>query len=97
MLSQFLPDDAINEATIKTPILKLRGKTLIFGNVVYQIHNISSIGLVNLTTTKSTPSFYWAVLVIGIFLLFIPNTQAKIVGFLTLAFVAWLFFQHNLN
>jgi len=98
MLSQFLPDETSKTNEIKTPLIKVRGKTLIFGNVVYQIHNISSIGLVDLTTTKPIPRFYWALLFLGVVFLFvIPNIQAKILGLLILAFVAWLFYQHNLN
>jgi hypothetical protein len=98
MLSQFLPDETSKTNEIKTPLIKVRGKTLIFGNVVYQIHNISSIGLVDLTTTKPIPRFYWALLFLGVVFIFaIPNIQAKILGLLILAFVAWLFYQHNLN
>lgn len=49
-LSQVLPDSD-NEECLKTPLLKIRGKTMFFGNVIYQISNISSIGFVDLTTT----------------------------------------------
>jgi hypothetical protein len=98
MLSQFLPDDPNKTTEVKTPLIKVRGKTLIFGNVVYQIPNIASIGLVDLTSTKPIPRFYWALLFLGIVFLFvIPNTEAKIIGFLILALVAWLFYQHHLN
>ncbi|MBO1058117.1 MAG: hypothetical protein HEQ27_17015 [Dolichospermum sp. JUN01] len=97
MLSQFLPDNPSNTTEIKTTILKIRGKTLIYGNVVYQIHNISSIGLVDLTTTKPIPKLYWSLLVIGILFLLIPNAQPRILGFLLLVIVSWLFYQHNLK
>lgn len=98
MLSQFLPDEPDKTTEVKTPLIKVRGKTLLFGNVVYQIHNISSIGLVDLTTTKPIPRFYWALLFLGIVFLFVvPDQQAKILGFLILCLVAWLFYQHHLN
>lgn len=97
MLSQFLTDDNNNTTEIKTPILKVRGKTLVFGNVVYQIHNISSIGLVDRTTVKPIPKFFWALLLIGIVFVLFRNLIAILLGILILAFVAWLFYYHHKN
>jgi hypothetical protein len=82
---------------IKTSVLKIRGKTLVCGNVIYQIHNISSIGLVDLTTTRIMPTFYWILLLIGILCLFVSDTTTKFVGFGLLSLVVWLFYQHNSN
>jgi hypothetical protein len=97
MLNQFLTDNTTDTTEVKPSVLKVRGKTLIFGNVVYQIHNISSLGLVDLSTTKPIPRFFWALVLIGLVFLFVPNIQAKILGVLILAFVAWLFYQHHQN
>ncbi|MBC1275126.1 hypothetical protein GNF10_03800 [Nostoc sp. UCD121] len=99
MLSQFLPDENNSPTEIKTSIIKIRGKTLIYGNVVYQIHNIASIGLVDLTTTviKPMPKLFVVLPIIGIFFLFIPSQVAKILGFLFIALGAWLIYQHNQN
>jgi hypothetical protein len=99
MLSQFLPDDNSSPTEIKTSLIKIRGKTLIYGNVVYQIHNIASIGLVDLTSTviKPMPQLLVVLPIIGIFFLFIPSELAKILGFLLIALGAWLIYQHNLN
>ncbi|BAY17372.1 hypothetical protein NIES21_32090 [Anabaenopsis circularis NIES-21] len=99
MLSQFLPDEPTQPTEIKTSIIKIRGKTLIYGNVVYQIHNITSIGLVDLTTTviKPMPKLFIVLPIIGILFLFIPSSIAILIGILLIALGAWLIYQHNLN
>lgn len=99
-LSQLISDET-NYPTeeIKTSILKIRGKTLIYGNVIYQIHNISSIGLVSKTTTtiKAMPKFYIALPIVGILLCFIPSDVARILGALIIIIGAWLIYRHNVN
>ena len=55
-LSQILPDNDDRDF-LKTPLLKIRGKTMFFGNVIYQINNISSIGFVDLTTTTKISNY----------------------------------------
>ena len=99
MLSQFLPDETSQTNEIKTSIIKIRGKTLIFGNVVYQINNITSIGLVDLTTTdiKPMPKLFVALPVIGFLFLFIPYEMAKVFGVLLILLGFWLIYQHNQN
>lgn len=98
-LSQFLSDETIYPTEIETSILKIRGKTLIYGNVVYQIHNIASIGLVDLTTTitKPIPKLFLALPLIGISLCFIPSELPIILGLLLIAVGAWLIYQHYMN
>src|SRR5689334_7619873 len=99
MLSQFLPDDNNSPTEIKTSIIKIRDKTLIYGNVVYQIHNIASIVLVDLTTTviKPMPKLFIVLPIVGILFLFIPSEVPRILGCLLIALGAWLIYQHNLN
>lgn len=99
MLSQFLPDEPNQPTEIKTSIIKIRGKTLIYGNVVYQIHNIASIGLVDLTTTviKPMPKLFVVLPIIGVIFLFITSYIAKLIGFLLIVIGSWLIYQHNLN
>jgi hypothetical protein len=97
MLNQFLADESEDSKEVKPSIIKVRGKTLIFGNVVYQIHNISSIGLVDLTTTKPIPKYFWGLLVAGILLFLTPMIQPRILGVICLAVVAWLFYNHFLS
>jgi Family of unknown function (DUF6232) len=97
MLNQFLPDDLSGNTEIKTSFLKIRGKTLIYGNVIYQIHNISSIGFVDLTTTKLVPRFYYILLIIGILCILVSDITVRSVGLFLLLSVGWLFYQHNLN
>ena len=99
-LSQFLPDET-SYATeeINTTILKIRGKTLVFGNVIYQIHNIASIGLVSdiKIDTKQMPKLYIALPCIGFGLCFIPSEVAKIVGALIIVLGLWLIYRHNMT
>lgn len=66
-LSQILPDGD-REDLLKTPFVKIRGKTMFFGNVIYQISNISSIGFVDLTTTTriKMPLINYIMLVAGV-------------------------------
>lgn len=99
-LGQFLVDENSDSTEeINTKILKIRGKTLIFGNVIYQIHNIASIGLVNRskekTRPKPMPKLYIALPFVGIGLFLIPSQVAKILGALIIFLGIWLIYQHN--
>lgn len=99
MVNRFLSNesDQINE--IRTSILKIRGKTLIFGNSIYQIPNISSLEVVDLSTVKPIPKYFLWLLIIGLVLLFIPNAGLRILGVVILGVLGWLFyrFQQNKN
>jgi hypothetical protein len=99
MLGDFLLDNSTltEQVEIKTSIIKIRGKTLIYGNVVYQIRNITSIGLVKRTTVKQTPKWYWSFLSMGVMLVFVPNLFARIFGALIIALGVWLLYQHHIN
>ncbi|NEQ86522.1 MAG: hypothetical protein F6K26_42600 [Moorea sp. SIO2I5] len=101
MLSNFLPDEVTDPIEVKTSFLKIRGKTLIFGNVVYQIHNIASIGLVDLrrTATYKKPISQLSIaLFVILILLFI---YANFFGFSSQIFVlfiaigAWLIYDYK--
>ena len=48
-LNQIITDNN-EEDVFKSPILRIRGKCLFFGNVIYQIHNISSIGFLTFSS-----------------------------------------------
>lgn len=80
-LSQILPDNDDRDF-LKTPLLKIRGKTMFFGNVIYQINNISSIGFVDLTTTTKIkmPSINYLLLFAGVLCLFIPQEFVGVLG-----------------
>ena len=99
-LSQFIPDSS-DENILKTPLVKIRGKIMIFGNVVYQISNISSIGFVNLSTIKETPKFYWFLVGLGAIIFIGSLSSFEFIGILIgLIFVAlgiYLIKQHNKN
>ena len=99
-LSQVLADESSYPTEeINTKILKIRGKTLIFGNVIYQIHNIASIGLVDMTKTSVTPmpKLFVVLPFIGIALCFIPSELAKILGIALILIGVYLIYKHNIN
>ena len=98
-LNQIITDNN-EEDVFKSPILRIRGKCLFFGNVIYQIQNISSIGFVNLTTERKMPSFYWVLIGIGA-ITFLGSLSNSLTGVLIgLALVVlgiYLIYQHNKN
>ncbi|MBW4479937.1 MAG: hypothetical protein KME54_24625 [Tolypothrix brevis GSE-NOS-MK-07-07A] len=99
-LNQFLPDETSYPTDeINTTILKIRGKTLIYGNVIYQIHNIASIGLVDMTKTTVTPmpKLFVFLPFVGILLCFIPSELAKILGVVIIFIGVYLIYKHNKN
>lgn len=97
MVNDLLPKDAKEPVKVKTSLIKVRGKTLIYGDSVYQIHNITSLSFVDLTTEKKIPRYFFILLFIGIVLLLVPDTTARILGLLILAVDIWLFVQHQRN
>ncbi|MEM9542859.1 MAG: DUF6232 family protein [Cyanobacteria bacterium P01_E01_bin.42] len=82
---------------IKTPTLKIRGKTLIFANSVYQISNIASVSLVDLSAEKSMPKYFLWMLIGGIVLLFIPMNQLRVLGVIILGVLIWQFIEYQKN
>ncbi|NEP22743.1 DUF6232 family protein [Moorena sp. SIO3I6] len=84
----------------KNGILKVRGKTLIFGNVVYQINNISSIGLVKRTNSiQKIPitKFILVLIIIDVYLFFTPNLHLKVLGVIILVFLVWKVYNFYKN
>jgi Family of unknown function (DUF6232) len=96
MMNQFLPIQGEESNEIKTSFLKVRGKTLILRNSIYQIANISSIDLVDLSTTKPMPRYFIWLFLIGIALLFFPD-NFKILGVIVLCVLGWFFYQYQVN
>ena len=101
MVNDLLPKDAKEPVKVKTSLIKVRGKTIIFGNSVYQIHNITSLSFVDLTTEEKKPKKHFRyqliLLFIGIVLLLVPDITARILGLLILGVDIWLFVQHQRN
>jgi hypothetical protein len=97
-LNQLFPqvnsDSDQKDKTIKTSLLEVVKNTLVFDNTVYQIRNISTIALADLTKTyainTSVPSWYWFLLALGFILI-----SAYGLGILILIFVGWLFWRHH--
>jgi hypothetical protein len=94
-LHQLLPQensDSDNK-TIKTSLLKIVNNTVIFDNTVYQIRNISTVALADLTEThainQAVPGWYWFLVTLGVVLLFFYG-----IGIFILVGVGWLFWQH---
>ncbi|NEO88997.1 MAG: hypothetical protein F6K56_01440 [Moorea sp. SIO3G5] len=97
MLSNFLPDDVSEQTEVQTSFLKIRGKSLIFGNVVYQIHNITSIGLVYLSR-NATYKKPMTKLSIVLFIIMIIALATVLYGFssniiVVIAIGAWLIYD----
>ena len=99
-ISQILPDND-TEDLLKTPLVKIRGKTMFFGNVIYQINNISSIGFVDLTTTTriKMPFINYILLFLGVACIFIAQEimgmLGIILGFILIGFSIYLMFKHQ--
>jgi Family of unknown function (DUF6232) len=95
-LHQLLPQGSNEQdnKTIKTSLLKIVDNTLVFGNTVYQVRNISSVTLADLSETYSVnmnvPAWYWFLVALGIVLLFF-----FFIGIFVLGYVGWLFWQHS--
>lgn len=84
-----------NEArTVKTSLLKIINNTVVFGNSVYQIRNICTVELADLTQehliNQTVPREYWFLLALGVVLISFYG-----LGILLLIFVAWLFWKHS--
>jgi hypothetical protein len=97
-LHQLLPqgnsDSDKKNPLIKTSLLKVIDNTLVFDNTVYQIRNISTVALADLTEVyainTSVPSWYWFLLALGFILIAFYG-----LGILILIYVGWLFLQHR--
>lgn len=93
LLSEGNSDSNNKNKPIETPLLKVLNNTIVFDNTVYQIRNISTVALADLTKTyainTSVPSWYWFLVVLGLCLIF------AVIGVFILMFVAWLFWQHR--
>lgn len=94
-LGEYLSDG--NDESISTTFLKIRGKTLIYGNVIYQISNITTVGLVNLSTTKKLPQYFLWWILIGIGCLFFLPGVYKVMGIVILGVIWFLYNQFNQN
>jgi arginine exporter protein ArgO len=95
-LHQILPQGGNEQdnKTIKTSLLKIVDNTLVFGNTVYQVRNISSVTLADLSETYSinmnVPAWYWFLVALGVVLLIV-----FFIGIFVLGYVGWLFWQHS--
>jgi len=95
-LHQMLPqgNNESDNKTIKTSLLKIVNNTVIFDDTVYQVRNISTVALADLTEkhsiNQSVPTWYWFLLALGVLLLAVGG-----IGIFLLIFVGWLFFQHS--
>lgn len=95
-LHQILPQggNEPDNKTVKTSLLKIVDNTLVFGNTVYQVRNISSVTLADLSETHTinmnVPSWYWFLVALGVVLLF-----AFFIGIFVLGYAAYLFWQHS--
>ena len=96
MLSKYLSGDENDTNEIVTSIIKIRGKTLIFLNSIYQISNISSLRLLDLSTVRPFPKYLVSLIIIGLIFLIVPG-NIKIFGFLMVAYGAWQLYEYQQN
>jgi Family of unknown function (DUF6232) len=95
-LHQLLPQGSseLESRTVKTSLIKIVDNTLVFGNTVYQVRNISSVTLADLTETyavnSKVPTWYWFLVALGVVLLFVA-----FIGIFVLGYVGWLFWKHS--
>jgi hypothetical protein len=85
-----------SEKVIKTDLLKVEGKTMVFGNTIYQIPNISQVSVIDLTTTKAIPWYFWVLLVIGFGFLITEYFLFAILSF-GIAGMIFYFYTKNLR
>jgi hypothetical protein len=97
MLSKLFSEDTSDNNEINTSIIKIRGRTLIFVNSIYQISNISGLRLLNLSTVQPFPKYLVWLVIIGLALLFVFPGNIKIFGFVMLAYAGWQFYQYQRN
>ncbi|TRU52073.1 MAG: hypothetical protein EWV91_04330 [Microcystis aeruginosa Ma_QC_Ca_00000000_S207] len=97
MLSKFFSEDESNDNEINTSIIKIRGRTLIFVNSIYQISNIASLRLLNLSRVQPFPKYLVWLIIIGLALLFVFPGNIKIFGVVVLAYAGWQFYQYERN
>lgn len=96
MLSQLILAETSKIKEIETSILKVRGQTLIFDNSIFQISNISSIKVVDLSTIRPIPQYLLWLLLLGLGLLF-SSIGYKILGISILFTLIWLLYRYRRN
>jgi Family of unknown function (DUF6232) len=97
MLNKFISEDASDNNEINTSIIKIRGRTLVFINSIYQISNISGIRLLDLSRVQQFPKYLVWLIIIGLALLFFSPDNIKIFGVVILAYVGWQFYLYQQN
>lgn len=100
LLTSLSPNDT-EQKTLKTAVLKVRGKTLIFANTIYQISNLSVVDVINLSTVKSVPGYIWLIAILGIGGLLLSISRFDIIGIIVgialLGVAGYLYTQHERN
>jgi hypothetical protein len=97
MISKFFSEDASDSSEISTSIIKIRGRTLIFINSIYQISNISSLRLLNLSRVQPFPKYLIWFIIIGLVLVFVFPVNIKIFGLVIIAYALWQFYKYEQN
>ena len=88
---------------IVTPVLKIRGKALVFENSIYSIFNISPLELVDLSDKRHRLLYFIVLLVIDIICLFLPSYYQGVfkafmlLGILVLIFTGGIFYEWQRN
>lgn len=96
MLTNLFPENSTDESNdeIETEFIVIKGKTLIYGNVLYQISNISSLGIVDLSKVKKIPDQYWFWSVATIVMLLVNDIGVRFAGIGLGCLMVSLFYSH---
>ena len=86
----------MDEKTVKTGVLKIRGNALIFKNTVYQISSLSEVRAMDLSTKKEVPGYYYLFLLLG-GLIFAGDPNGMFIGIAGIAVFVFLLIKHHLN
>jgi hypothetical protein len=81
-------------AEYKHGILRIQGRTLTIGNSIYQISNISSVSVTDVSSTKPIPVYLWVITAFGFLFLWFDSWMFKMMGVLGLGFAVLLFYRH---
>lgn len=70
--------------------LRIRGNTLVIGNSIYPVDNISTITFSDLR--KPVPMFVWICLGLGVFCVLILGEGARVLGLVLVAFAVYMLY-----
>ncbi len=93
-LSKLAPNAEDKDEEYKHGLVAIRDKAFIIANSIYQIANISTVSVADLSTTKPIPAPFWLLLLGGLFLFFQPTQELQGVGLALLIGSGYYFYRY---